>query len=97
MNCKRINILGCCVSRDSIEFNKERYIVPRYAAFVSPWSMFSGKCEVPDWDICKNGTTPFMQKCVEHDAELSTIDYIKEEQSDWLLLDFADCRLSIVV
>lgn len=97
MDCKRINVLGCCVSRDSIEFNKEKYIVPRYAAFVSPWSMFSGKCEVSDWDICKSGTTSFMQKCVEHDAELSTIDYIKEEQSDWLLLDFADCRLSIVV
>lgn len=96
MDCKRINILGCCVSRDSIEFNKERYIVPRYAAFVSPWSMFSGKCEVPDCNICKNGTTPFMQKCVQHDTELTTIDYIKEEQSDWLLLDFADCRLSIV-
>lgn len=96
MDCKRINILGCCVSRDSIEFNREKYIVPRYAAFVSPWSMFSGKCEIPDWKIFQNDVSPFTLKCLEHDAKLSTIDYLKEEKADWLLLDFADCRLNIV-
>lgn len=51
-----INILGCCVSRDTIEQRKDKYIVPRYAAFVSPWSMFSGnKVDVPNEKLTECG------------------------------------------
>lgn len=33
---------------------------------------------------------------MQHDAQLSTIDYLKEEKSDWLLFDLADTRLNII-
>ena len=93
----KINVLGCCVSRDVIDYKKEKYEVPRYAAFVSPWSMFSGrKVVVSDDELAKCNISNFRIRCLQHDANLSTIDYLKEKNSDWLLLDLGDTRLSVV-
>lgn len=92
-----INVLGCCVSRDSIDYKKEKYVVPRYAAFVSPWSMFSGnKVDVSNETLLTYGISQFQAKCIQHDAQLSTIAFLKECNSDWLLFDLADSRLNIV-
>lgn len=91
-----INILGCCVSRDILEQNKDKYLIPRYAAFVSPWSMFTGeKVVISDEELGKYNISNFRIRCLQHDANLSTLDYLKEQKSDWLLLDLADTRLSI--
>lgn len=93
----KINVLGCCVSRDVIDYKKEKYEVPRYAAFVSPWSMFSGrKVVVSDDELAKCNISNFRIRCLQHDANLSTIGYLKEKNSDWLLLDLGDTRLSVV-
>ena len=94
----KINILGCCVSRDTIDYKKEKYVVPRYAAFVSPWSMLNGnQVDVALEDLVECGISNFQAKCLLHDAQLSTINFLKESESDWLLFDLADSRLNIVV
>ena len=38
-----INIWGCCVSRDSVAFRQNKYVVPRFVQFISPLSVFDGK------------------------------------------------------
>lgn len=92
-----ISVLGCCVSRDSINFKAEKYNVSRYAAFVSPYSMYNGR----SFDISQkidnaSGITNFIKKMLKQDASKSTVEYIKESSSEWLLFDIADARLPII-
>lgn len=92
-----ISVLGCCVSRDSINFKAEKYNVSRYAAFVSPYSMYNGR----SFDISQkidnaSGMTNFIKKMLKQDASKSTVEYIKESSSEWLLFDIADARLPII-
>ena len=45
MDVEKVNVsvLGCCVSRDLLEYQKDKYNVVKYCAFVSPFTMFDGQ------------------------------------------------------
>ena len=61
------------MSRDTIDYKKEKYVVPRYAAFVSPWSMLNGnQVDVALEDLVECGISNFQAKCLLHDAQQFT-------------------------
>ena len=92
-----INILGCCVTRDSIENNKDHYNVGRYCAFVSPYTMFDGKSfEVAPELLQNEGAHGFAQRVISLDATKGTFELIASVPSEWLLLDFADIRMGVI-
>ena len=93
-----INVLGCCVSRDAVELIKDECVVGNYAPFNSAYSVYNGAALELDTDrLISIGMTPFIARVVTLDAAKRTVDYIKEKRSDWLLLDIADSRLSVLV
>lgn len=92
-----ISVLGCCVSRDTLELAKNKFNVERYVAFISPFTMLSGKhFDVPDNLLEKQGAPRFADRVLRLDANKSALDYLAEVKSDWLLLDIADARMGVV-
>ena len=96
-NLPSINILGCCVSRDSIEKNKNSYNICNYAPFISAYSLCnSKKINLNIDDLIKSGLSPFRARVIYLDAQNSVVNYIRECKTEWLLLDIADSRMDIL-
>lgn len=92
-----INVLGCCVSRDTLAFKADKYNVPRYVAFISPYSMYNGISVDLSAEISNaTGITNFCKKMLNLDARKKNIEYLKEVSAEWLLFDIADSRLPII-
>lgn len=92
-----INVLGCCVSRATLGLKADKYNIPRYVAFTSPYSMNNGipvdiSAEVDD----ATGITNFVKKMMNLDARKKNIEYLKEVSTEWLLFDVADSRQPII-
>lgn len=93
----KISVLGCCVSRDVLEYIKNKYDVERYSAFVSPYTMISGtKCNVDIDKLVALGLSNFYARSIKLDFSCGVLDYFQEVKSDWLLLDIADSRLPVI-
>ncbi|MCD8291169.1 MAG: DUF6270 domain-containing protein, partial [Prevotella sp.] len=93
----KISVKGCCVSRDALEYRINKYEVQKYAAGTSPWTILNGnKVDISTDELLKTGVSHFAARCMQHDAQLSTFDFLKEQISDWLLLDLADVRLRVI-
>lgn len=89
----KINVFGCCVSRDSLDIHKERYEVPRYAAFISPYTALSGeKVDISVEELKKAGLSGIEARGIALDGNCGVIDFFKEQKADWILLDIADAR-----
>lgn len=94
-----INIWGCCVSRDSVAFRQNKYVVPRFVQFISPLTVFDGN-KIPlslenfsDYPEVTN----FCKRCICLDANKNAAEYTLEERADWLLFDISEIRLSLYV
>lgn len=94
-----INIWGCCVSRDSVAFRQNKYVVPRFIQGISPFTAFDGKKilltieEFSEYPQVHN----FSKKCICHDASKSAVEYVKEGRADWVLFDISEIRRSIYI
>ena len=94
---KSFNILGCCVSRDIIDTQKDKYDVLRYSAFVSPYTMLSGTPkDIPIEKLMELGLPRFYARSIHLDLASKALDFICEEKAEWLLIDVADIRLPII-
>ncbi len=94
-----INILGTCISRDTFSTHADdgSYLVQQYVNEFDPF-YFGGKgMEVDKERYFDYDTTglipPFRKRCMYLDATKTIMDYIKEKDSDFLLIDAAICRM----
>ena len=91
------NVLGCCVSRDTLDLDRDKYHVQRYSAFISPFTMLNGTViDVPDRLLIDRGAPGFAQKVLTLDANKKSLEYVLDLKSDWLLFDIADIRMGVV-
>ena len=95
------NIYGACVSRDI--FPKDsKYTVLQYVAFSSPmsiWKKIRGgeKIEQIEENSLQNFIgSNFNKRCVLLDHNNQTFQYLCEKESDYLILDLADVRMSLI-
>lgn len=92
-----VSVLGCCVSRDSLEYQKDKYNVVKYCAFVSPFTMFDGQTlDLTIEQIAQMGCPNFQARSVYLDIHKGTMGYLGEIKADWLLLDVLDARYSVL-
>ena len=97
MDKVNISILGCCVSRDTVDFNRDKYIVKRYTGIVSPYTILSGApFNLPIDTLSSGGISNFISRCISLDAKNKSLDYLAENKGDWLLLDLASSRLGSI-
>ena len=91
------SVLGCCVSRDTLDLDRDKYHVQRYSAFISPFTMLNGTViDVPDRLLIDRGAPGFAQKVLTLDANKKSLEYVLDLKSDWLLFDIADIRMGVV-
>lgn len=96
MSKPKINILGCCVTRDTVETVKDNYTIGRYCAFISPYTMFAGKpFTVPTEKLRQAGAPGFAQRIISLDASSDTLNLLSDTPSDWLIIDLADIRMGV--
>lgn len=92
-----INVLGGCVSRDTVDFKKEKYNVLKYAPFVSPYTMLNGRALNIDISLFDDIKLAGIEKRgIVLDCNKSVFEFLAEGTSDWLLLDIAQIRWNII-
>ena len=90
-----VSIAGTCILRDTFSTHKDDggYKVQRYISRFSPLSL----CEPPipvdkeaylAFDL-KKYIPAFPQRCILQDLTRTSIDFLREQKSDWLLVDAA--------
>lgn len=92
-----INIYGCCVSRDSVAFRQDKYVVPRYVQAISPLTVMCGEplnLKVEDFSSYED-VHNFTKRCICLDANKNAIDYLVGANADWLLFDVAELRRAV--
>ena len=91
------NVLGSCVSRDTLDFKNKKYNVLKYAAFFSPYTMLNGHPLNIDFSLFDDlNLAGIYKRGIYLDCNNSIFEYIAEGISDWLLLDVAPVRIDIV-
>ena len=89
-----ISVWGCCVSRDSLDFRRDKYLVTSYVQAVSPLTFSTG---IPlnisletfnEYPYISN----FVKRCICLDANKNAIEYMAQKKGDWLLFDIAEVR-----
>lgn len=96
------NILGDCVSRDILQADVKEGVaeVKRYVSFIHPVSLVSPPWKTGDLEeitAALDKGTHFGRRNVALDITSSGLDYLFEEQSDYLVLDFLECRRNLMV
>lgn len=92
-----VNVWGCCVSRDSVAFRQNKYVVPRYVQVISPLTVMSGKpldLKIEDFSAYPN-VHNFTKRCICLDANKNAIDYLVADKGTWLLFDIAEIRRTV--
>lgn len=94
-----INILGCCVSRDTFGFSENNggYKIAKYT---NQFDIFSA-CDKPidvdkeqfDKCDCSDLMTRFVKRCLYLDLTKNIFNFIGEVKSDYLIIDVAAARL----
>ena len=98
-----ISILGTGCLRDVFSFNRDKggYEIDAFVQNGNPLSlvMASPLLKEPDerYDEIFSGQTKFYRRCARQDAEKNVFEYLMENRSDWLLLDFAELRWDLYV
>ena len=98
-----ISILGTGCLRDIFSFNRDKggYEIDAFVQNGNPLSlvMASPLLKEPDerYDEIFSGQTKFYRRCARQDAEKNVFEYLMENRSDWLLLDFAELRWDLYV
>lgn len=92
----KINIFGSCVSRDIFRYDNDKtFNIPLYIAR----SSICSNLQKQSWDVKNEDislTSPFQREAVVRDLNKCVLsDLKKENQSDYLLVDFIDERFKI--
>jgi len=93
-----INIFGACVSRDLFPKDTE-YVIQQYVSFTSPVSLYQPKNdrELTMEDLsCLGWGSAFAKRCMVLDHNKTSLAYLFQKKSDFLLLDFADVRMRMI-
>ncbi len=94
-----INILGTCISRDtfSVKPEIEKYKVLRYVNEFDPFYFNTQGMQIDKEKFDAYDVAPlisnFRKRCMYLDAVKKIMDFIKEADSDFLVIDSAICRL----
>ena len=95
-----INILGSCISRDifSYQSNDGGYRISKYSNCYDIFNITGKPVEI-DKELYyqadfKEMMCNFEKRCLYLDLTKNTLNYIREEKSDYLILDPAMCRFS---
>lgn len=93
-----VSIAGTCILRDTFSSHKDDggYKVQRYISRFSPLSL----CEPPvpvDQEAylaldLKKYIPAFSKRCILQDLTRTAIDFLRDQKSDWLLVDATLCR-----
>ncbi|MCM3443783.1 DUF6270 domain-containing protein [Metabacillus halosaccharovorans] len=89
-----IDILGSCVTRDSFGLVKHNYKLNSYFPRSSLVSLYSKPVEIKKEDIVIK--SQYQQKLIFQDMTKQFPRYIKETESDVLIIDFIDERLGLL-
>ncbi|MEQ7803170.1 DUF6270 domain-containing protein [Priestia aryabhattai] len=88
-------MLGSCVTRDALEFTENsQYSLEMYFARSSLISLYSTKVKIKRADI--QLASNFQKKMVYYDLIKHFPRYIKENEADYLLIDFIDERMEVL-
>lgn len=94
-----VNILGTCLSRDTFSMHEDdgKYEVLQYVAEFDPFYFTDKGIEIDkeayDKFPAKKPITNFKKRCLFLDATKTVMDYIKEKDSDFLMIDAALFRV----
>lgn len=96
--CKAVlNMLTCCVGRDIFGFqeNNGGYRISKFSNMFDILHILGEPLEIDKkkWDEFDFNMRNFEKRCFYFDLTKNTLNYIKEEKSDWLVLDAGGCRL----
>lgn len=95
-----INILGSCISRDifSHQKNDGNYQISKYSNEFDVFSVTEKPLEIDKEKYYKcdlsDVMSNYLKRCLYLDMTKNTLNYIKEEKSDYLIIDSAICRFS---
>lgn len=95
------NVLGCCVSRDSLTPLIERggVQVLRYTAFSNPLSMCSksGEVKISADDLKEyKKSSSFGKRCTVLDINKEVFNYVFGQKSDYIVIDILDARMNLL-
>ena len=95
-----VNILGTCLSRDTFSVHAEdnKFEVLQYVNEFDPFYFVEQGIEIKDKEAYDNFPAPksisnFRRRCMYLDVTKTVMDYIKQADSDILMIDTALCRL----
>ena len=101
MEEKRITVIGSCVCRDLFEKASDNYSFHTDIRFTSPISMFAKPVDSikANFDTfikdVKTVNGKWYKKNLINDINKTTFDALKERHGDYLVLDFAESRISV--
>ncbi len=95
-----VSVLGACVSRDIFGIARpDTYIVEKCISLISPMSMMQSPPEngriLDKGDFVDSISPAFYIRNLCLDINKTVFDFLKEKQSEWLVLDIADARLPL--
>lgn len=90
-----ISIFGSCVSRDSVEYNKDQFNLVDYYAR-SSFASFCSKAYTGDLAMLAQMNSPFQKKMVERDLNKSALKNEAFKNVDVVLIDLIDERFELV-
>ena len=95
-----VSVLGACVSRDIFGIARpDTYIVEKCISLISPMSMMQSPPEngrvLDKSDFVDSVSPAFYIRNLCLDINKTVFDFLKEKQSEWLVLDIADARLPL--
>ncbi len=94
---KRFNIHGSCISRDLFNFSSEYPIsIDKYLARQSMISSVSSRIDINLNDYNLNFANNFAKKSIESDINKNIFDILKENKSDYLIIELLDERFNLV-
>ena len=104
MDKVKFSVLSSCISRDVLDFNaqinsfgSDKYMVERHVSRISSYTMLTGcafDINQATFDSLKN-IPNFNKRCVCLDLNKSSLEYIGDVHSDWLIYDFGNEHLSV--
>jgi hypothetical protein len=90
----KINIFGSCYSRELFNYTKE-YEVESYVLQQSLFTLFSRPLEIAYEEAKSVDDTNFKNRMMYYEFNKLGLKSILENKSDYLVVDFADCRYDI--
>ena len=92
----KISIFGSCTTRDCFRLlPADAFELKSYIARQSVVSAVSGPVPLDPASLCL--TSPFQKKAVEQDFHKSAFDTLREDGSQWLIVDLIDERFPLAV